>query len=116
MQNKKPESTIIVTKVMVLISSVYTVRYSAEEQVLTSVCKRNSKIPKGQTEIGKSEDRQDHGQQIETRDKPITHNTTLKTKFIFAYFNKFVRQQVSMFNVKSVLITFVCASLGKHFC
>ena len=42
--------------------------------------KRNSKIPKGQTEIVKSEDRQDHGQQNETKDKHRTHNTTLKTK------------------------------------
>ena len=31
--------------------------------------KRNSKTPKGQTEIGKSEDRQDHAQQNETKDK-----------------------------------------------
>ena len=43
-------------------------------------CKRNSKIPKGQKEIVKSEDRQDHGQQNETKDKHRTHNTTLKTK------------------------------------
>ena len=42
--------------------------------------KRNSKIPKGQTEIVKSEDRQDHGQQNETKDKHRTHNTTLETK------------------------------------
>ena len=42
--------------------------------------KRNSKIPKGQTEIVKSEDRQDHGQQNETKNKHRTHNTTLKTK------------------------------------
>ena len=42
--------------------------------------KRNSKIPKGQIEIVKSEDRQDHGQQNETKDKYRTHNTTLKTK------------------------------------
>ena len=41
---------------------------------------RNSKIPKGQTEIVKSEDRQEHGQQNETKDKHRTHNTTLKTK------------------------------------
>ena len=32
------------------------------------------------TEIVKSEDRQDHGQQKETKDKYGTHNTTLKTK------------------------------------
>ena len=31
-------------------------------------------------EIVKTEDRQDHGQQNETKDKQITHNTTLKTK------------------------------------
>ena len=38
---------------------------------------RNSKMPKGQTEILKSED---HGQQNETKDKHRTHNTSLKTK------------------------------------
>ena len=42
--------------------------------------RRNSKIPKGQTEIVKSEDRQDHGQQNETKDKHRKHNNTLKTK------------------------------------
>ena len=42
--------------------------------------KRNSKILKGQTEIVKSEYTQDHGQQIETKDKRRTHNSTLKTK------------------------------------
>ena len=42
--------------------------------------KRNLKKPKGQTEIEKSEDRQDHGQQNETKDKYRTHNTKLKTK------------------------------------
>ena len=42
--------------------------------------KRNSKIPKGQTEIVNSVNRQDHGQQNETKDKHKTHNTTLKTK------------------------------------
>ena len=41
---------------------------------------RNSKIPKGQTEIIKSVDRQDHGKQNETKDKHRTHNTALKTK------------------------------------
>ena len=41
---------------------------------------RNSKIPKGQKENVKSEDKQDHGQQNETKDKHRTHNTTLKTK------------------------------------
>ena len=35
---------------------------------------RNSKIPKGQTEIVKSEDRQDRGQQDETNDKHRTHD------------------------------------------
>ena len=40
----------------------------------------NSKIPKWQTEIIKSEDRQEHGEQNETKDKHRTHNTTLKTK------------------------------------
>ena len=45
-----------------------------------SLIKRNSKTPKGQTEIVKSEDRQDHGQQNETKDKHRTHNTMLKTK------------------------------------
>ena len=44
------------------------------------LCIRNSKIPKGQKEIVKSEDRQDHGQQSETQDKYRTHKTTLKTK------------------------------------
>ena len=34
--------------------------------------KRNSKIPKGQTEIEKSEDREDHGQQNETKNKHTT--------------------------------------------
>ena len=41
--------------------------------------KRISKIPKGHTEKVNSEDRQDHGQQKETKDKHRTHNTTLKT-------------------------------------
>ena len=43
---------------------------------------RNSKIPKGKTEIVNPEDRQYHGQQNETKDKHNTykHNTTLKTK------------------------------------
>ena len=40
----------------------------------------NSKIPRGQTEIVKSEDRKNHGQQNETKDKHRTHNTTLTTK------------------------------------
>ena len=39
-------------------------------------------ISKGQTEIVKAEDRQDHGQQNETKDKYRTNNTTLKTKAI----------------------------------
>ena len=42
--------------------------------------KRNSTIQKGKTEIVKSEDRQDHGQQNEAKDKHRTHNTTLKLK------------------------------------
>ena len=42
--------------------------------------KRNLRISKGQTEILKSADRQDHDQQNETKDKHRTHNTTLKTK------------------------------------
>ena len=40
--------------------------------------KWNSKIQKGQTEVVKSKDRQDHGQQNETKDKHRTHNTTMK--------------------------------------
>ena len=35
---------------------------------------------KGQTEIFESENRQDHGQQNETKDKHRTQNTTLKCK------------------------------------
>ena len=41
--------------------------------------KGNSKIPKGQKENVKLEDKQDHVQQKETKDKHRTHNTTLKT-------------------------------------
>ena len=37
---------------------------------------RNSKITKGQTEIVKSEDRQDNGQQNETKDKQNTQHDT----------------------------------------
>ena len=37
--------------------------------------KKNSKIPKGQTEIVKSEDRQDHIQQNETKDQYAQHYT-----------------------------------------
>ena len=37
--------------------------------------KKTSKIPNGQPEIIKSEDRQDHGQQNERKDKHRTHNT-----------------------------------------
>ena len=44
---------------------------------ITVMSVRNSKIPKGQTKILKSED---HGQQNETKDKHRTHNTSLKTK------------------------------------
>ena len=46
---------------------------------------RNSKIPKGQTEIVKSEDRQAHGQQNETKDKHRTHKATPKTKAGWRY-------------------------------
>ena len=42
--------------------------------------KRNSKIPKEQTEIVKLEDRQDHDQQNKMIDKHRTYDTTLKTK------------------------------------
>ena len=35
---------------------------------------------KGADRNRKSEDRQDHGQQNETKDKHRTHNTSLKTK------------------------------------
>ena len=35
---------------------------------------------KGADRNRKSEDRQDHGQQNETKDKHRTHNTTLQTK------------------------------------
>ena len=41
---------------------------------------RNLKIPKGQTEIVKSEDGRDQGKQNGTKDKNRTLNTTLKTK------------------------------------
>ena len=41
---------------------------------------RNAKTPTGQTEIDKSEERQDLGQQNETKDKHKTHNTLLKTR------------------------------------
>ena len=41
---------------------------------------RSTKIPKGQTEIVKSEDRKDHGQQNEMKYKHRKQNTTLKTK------------------------------------
>ena len=37
-------------------------------------------IPKRQTEIVTSEDRKDHNQQNETKDKQRKHNTTQKTK------------------------------------
>ena len=48
--------------------------------MITEVWKYSSKIPKVQTFIVRSEDRQDHGQQNETRDEHRIHNTTLKTK------------------------------------
>ena len=41
---------------------------------------RNSKIPKGQTVIVKTEDRKDHGLQNEMKNKHRSHNTTLRTK------------------------------------
>ena len=47
----------------------------SEKKIISN--KRDSKIPKGQTEIVKSEDKQDHGQQNETKDIHRTHNTTL---------------------------------------
>ena len=50
------------------------------KQSYAKLSPRNSKIPKGQTEIVKSEGRQDHGKQNETKDKHRTHITTLKTK------------------------------------
>ena len=57
---------------------------AGQEKIVTLVGykahKRTSKIPQGQTEIVKSEDRQDHGQKNETKNKHTTHNTTLKTK------------------------------------
>ena len=37
-------------------------------------------ILKGQTEIIKSDDKHDHGQQTETKDKHSTHKTTMKTE------------------------------------
>ena len=37
-------------------------------------------VPKGKTGIVKLEDRQDHGQQNETKDKQSTQHYTLKTK------------------------------------
>ena len=42
--------------------------------------KKNSKIPKGQTEIVQSEDKQYHGQQQRTKDKHSTHNTSVYWK------------------------------------
>ena len=42
--------------------------------------KRNLKIPKGQTELVKSEDKQDNGHQKETKDKHKAHTITFKTK------------------------------------
>ena len=41
---------------------------------------KNSKIPKWQTEVNKSKDRQDHGQQNETKNKHTTHNTQQYTE------------------------------------
>ena len=45
-----------------------------------SLTESELEIPKVQIEIVKSENRQDHGQQNETKDKHRTQNTTLKTK------------------------------------
>ena len=44
------------------------------------VFKRNLKIPKGQTDIARSEDRQDHGQENKTKDKHRPHDITVKHK------------------------------------
>ena len=56
---------------------------------LNADSKRNSKIPEGQTEIVKSEDRQDLGPQNEMKDNHRTHNNTVKTLnailFSFSY-------------------------------
>ena len=46
-------------------------------EIIYNVFKRNSKIPKWQTENVKSEDRQDRGHM---KDKYRTRNITLKTK------------------------------------
>ena len=57
-------------------------RIKIKTKTKTKVCCiliRNSKLPKGQTEIFKSEDRQDYGQQNEKKDKYRTRKTTLKT-------------------------------------
>ena len=55
--------------------------YSDWSQInLIYLLTRNSNIPKGQTEIVKQEDRQDHGEQNETKDKHRIYNTTLRTK------------------------------------
>ena len=45
-----------------------------------SVLKKEFEDTKAADRNRKSEDRQDHGQQNETKDKHTTHNTTLKTK------------------------------------
>ena len=50
--------------------------------------KRNSKIPNGQTEIVKSEDRQDHGRQNETKDKHRKHKKRTLQKPIKRHKNK----------------------------
>ena len=55
-------------------------QFHHKETLIIVLIKRNLRIPKWQTEIVQSEDRQDHGQQNETKDKHRTHNTTLKTK------------------------------------
>ena len=50
--------------------------YSSDFKNISST--RDSKIPKGQTEILNSDSRED--QQNETKDKHTIHNTTLKAK------------------------------------
>ena len=52
------------------------------EILLRNFNERNWKIPKGQREILKSKEKQDHSQQNETKDNHRTYNTTLKTKAI----------------------------------
>ena len=62
----------------------YSVTFHA--QILFSTVKNEKSMQKefedtkGADRNRKSEDRQDHGQQNETKNKHRTHNTTLKTK------------------------------------